>query len=478
MDRKPSSPVRRVNRRWLLRSVAALVAVPLLASCGQQASPAAKPAETKPAESKPVEAKPAAQQAPAAQAKPFAGRTLNVVMFDHTYPRALKDRLPQFTDLTGIKVEMDTPGFPVYNQRADLELSTGSGAFDVMTMTFIFSGKWIGAGWATRLNDFINKDTTLGADDFLPGAMAPMKGGNDVFALPFVAESTLMVYRKDIFENTGLKPPETFDELLANAPKLQSGETKAFMGRGQNGWHWIWPNVLQAYGGNFFADPPTDMTPLLATPESIKSADVLGTLTRDFSVLGAQNFTEQEASGAMMEGKAAVYFDAMAWVGLAADPKSKVKDQVAFTLPPGGSAGRFPQLATHGIQIPASAKQKEVSWEFLKWATSRDMMSQIAEATTYPAVTRASVLSDPKFKQKYNWAGADIGALHAEVLKLAGSGYMAYRTVPEFPPIGDRVSIALSEIATGQKSAEQAMKDAQRDVESILEKAGHKIKKS
>ena len=56
-----------------------------------------------------------------ARSKPFAGKTLSVFMFDHPYPRALKELIPQFTELTGIKVEMDTPGFLVYNQRADLE---------------------------------------------------------------------------------------------------------------------------------------------------------------------------------------------------------------------------------------------------------------------------------------------------------------------------------------------------------------------
>ena len=40
-----------------------------------------------------------------ARAKPFAGKTLNVFMFDHPYPRALKELLPQFTELTGIKVK-------------------------------------------------------------------------------------------------------------------------------------------------------------------------------------------------------------------------------------------------------------------------------------------------------------------------------------------------------------------------------------
>jgi len=411
--------------------------------------------------------------------KPFAGKTLNVFTFDHPYPRALKTLLPQFTEATGIKVEMDTPSFMIYNQRADLELSTGSGAFDVMALTFIFSGKWIGAGWATPLNEFIARDASVDAADFLPGAMAPEKKGNDILALPFVAESTLMVYRKDVLEKAGTRVPDTFDELLAAAPKLQSAETKAYLARGLGGFHWIWPNFLLAYGGRFFADPPRDMTPMLAAPEAIKSADILGKLMRDYGPAGAASFTESQAATVMNEGRAATYIDALAWVGLAADPaKSKVKDRVGYALPPRGPAGRFPQTAVHGFQIPAGAKQRDVSWEFIRWATAKDVMGKIAETATYPAVTRASVLASPAYRQKYNWGGADIGALHGNVLKLGGSGYMAYRTVPEFPPVGDRVSIALSEIVTGQKNAEQAMKDAQRDVEGILVKAGRTIRKS
>ena len=411
--------------------------------------------------------------------KTFAGKTLNVFTFDHPYPRALKALLPQFTETTGIKVEMETPSFMIYNQRADLELSTGSGAFDVMALTFIFSGKWIGAGWPSPLNDFIARDPAVDVADFLPGAMAPQKRGADVMALPFVAESTLMVYRRDLFEKVGVKAVETFDELLAAAPKLSTGEVKAYLGRGMGGFHWIWPNFLFAYGGRWFADPPRDMTPMLATSEAIRAADVMGKLMRDYGPAGAASFTESQAATVMMEGRAAAYIDALAWVGLAADPaKSKVKDRVAYAVPPGGPAGRFPQTAVHGFQIPAGAKQKDVSWEFIRWATSKDVMTRIAETTTYPAVTRASVLASQAYRQKYVWGGSDIGALHGNILKLAGGGYMAYRTVPEFPPVGDRVSIALSEITTGQKPADRAMRDAQQDVESILVKAGHKIRRS
>ena len=39
--------------------------------------------------------------------------------------------LPEFEQLTGIKVHYDTPGFLIYNQRVDLELSTRGSSYDV-----------------------------------------------------------------------------------------------------------------------------------------------------------------------------------------------------------------------------------------------------------------------------------------------------------------------------------------------------------
>ncbi|MBA2449066.1 MAG: hypothetical protein H0V51_13680, partial [Chloroflexi bacterium] len=47
---------------------------------------------------------------------------------------------------------------------------------------------------------------------------------------------------------------------------------------------------------------------------------------------------------------------------------------------------------------------------------------------------------------------------------------------PQFPPIGDRVIIALQTIASGQASPADAMKALQKDAESMLEKEGVKIR--
>ena len=74
-----------------------------------------------------------------AQSKPLAGTTLNVSCWSAPYPKWLAEYVPEFEELTGAQVNYDTPAFPVYNQRIDLELSTKGSAYDVLNITFIYS---------------------------------------------------------------------------------------------------------------------------------------------------------------------------------------------------------------------------------------------------------------------------------------------------------------------------------------------------
>ena len=97
-----------------------------------------------------------------AQGKPFAGTTINASCFQTTFFEYLKNYFPQFEEKTGIKVNFTMQAFPVYNQRTDLELSTKGSALDVVNATFIYTGRWIGAGWLTNLDTF-TKDPKIHA---------------------------------------------------------------------------------------------------------------------------------------------------------------------------------------------------------------------------------------------------------------------------------------------------------------------------
>jgi multiple sugar transport system substrate-binding protein len=417
----------------------------------------------------------------AAQAgKPYAGTKLKMSQVAHAYGDGLVSKLPEFEQKTGIKVEIDQMSFPVLNQREDLELASGSGAYDVMQLIFIRSGRWIGAGWAEPLNPFIDDakltdKAALDVGDFVPGAMAPFRRGETIYALPWLSDSTVVGYRTDIFEKAGYtKFPETFEALEESAKKMHSRQTAAFVT--EDNLHWIFPNWLLSYGGSFFANPPTDLTPMFDTPEAIKAAEMFTTMLSKYSPPGGIKLDPSIAQAIMHQGKAAAYLDGMGNTQHIIDAKkTTLADRMAFTHTPRGPKGHFPQLAVHGYFINKASKNKPAAWELVKWATSKETMRWAALAKGHLACTRASVLNDPEVRQKYTWRGSDLAALHLAVMKRAGEGYMAYRTVPQFPPIGDRVIIAMTAIASGQVGVGDGMKSLQKDAEGILEKAGVKI---
>ena len=61
--------------------------------------------------------------------KPYAGTRIKMSQVSHAYAVELIAKLPAFEQQTGIKVEIDQMSFPVLNQREDLELASGSGAY-------------------------------------------------------------------------------------------------------------------------------------------------------------------------------------------------------------------------------------------------------------------------------------------------------------------------------------------------------------
>jgi multiple sugar transport system substrate-binding protein len=97
-------------------------------------------------------------------------------MFEHTFSAVLKEMVPEFEEKTGMRVNFETPAFPVYNQRADLELSTRGSAWDFLNITFIYSGRG-----SVRVFTSPSSSRTRatppdwGADDFLSGAVAVFK---------------------------------------------------------------------------------------------------------------------------------------------------------------------------------------------------------------------------------------------------------------------------------------------------------------
>jgi multiple sugar transport system substrate-binding protein len=419
--------------------------------------------------------------AQAGRTKPFAGTTLNVSCWSAPFPKWLGDYIPEFTEATGIKVNYETPAFPVYNQRVDLELSTRGSAYDVLNVTFIYSSRWIGAGWFTPLNEFISDPNRTPPDwdagDFLPGSLAPMKDARgQIHALPWIADVYMAAAaRYDLFEKAGLKLPDTFDDIQKVLKAVHDKDgVKGFVNENHHGWTWI--PYLQGFGGNVFRNPPDDLMPTLDSPEAIEAAEWYATTLRTYGPDGVLSYTYDQALQTLLQGRANYITFNQAWVVQLGDAsKSKVAKTVAYGLMPAGPKGRFPGVAAHGFGIPAGSKKKDAAWEFIKWAMSRDMLRRMLVEKGYGSITRRSVIATPEFKQKMTINGHDVADLYLKSIEHAARGYMKYRTVHVYPQVDKQIDKAIELVTSRQMSAREAMQKAQANSIADLKKAGVKL---
>jgi multiple sugar transport system substrate-binding protein len=411
-------------------------------------------------------------------AKKFAGVTLNVSTFSAAYPKLLQQWLPEFEALTGARVNFDAPSFPVYNQRADLELSTRGAAFDVVNVTFIYSSRWIESGWLTPLDDFVRNPNLTAPDfdlnDFLPAARAPETGRDGrLYGVPWTAEALLTASsRFDLVQQAGLQFPDTTDDLAKVLRTVHKKDRVAgFVADNHYGWTFV--PYLQAFGGDVFRKAPHDLYPTLDTPEAVAAAEYYASLLREFGPDGAVTYQPDQVTQALKLGR--VNFTDAGQLHLAqlGDPAtSKTIRTVKFGLVPKGPAGRFPGTAVHGLGIPAGSKQKEAAWAFIQWALSKQT-TQKAVLAGYGSPARRSALDSKEFRAKQVINGSDLAQLSIDTLELAAkTGHMKYRTVSVYPQVDQQLNKAIELIATRQASAKQALQQAQAASIAELKRAG------
>jgi len=410
--------------------------------------------------------------------KPLKGVTLNTSLYSSPYSKLIRPWIGEFEEVTGAKVNFDTPGFPVYNQRADLELSTKGAAFDAVNLTFIYSSRWINSGWLTPLDDFLadpNK-TPAGFDvkDFLEGALAPERGSDGrLYGIPWQAEVTIAAAsRFDLLRQAGLSFPDTTQDLLAAAKALNRKERAAgFVTDNHYGWTFI--PFLQAFGGDVFRKAPNDLFPTLDSPEAIAAADYFSRLLREYGPDGVVSYTSDQAVQSLKAGRSHLSVQGQINLSQLADKaSSKVAASAAWGQVPKGPTGRFPGTAIHGWAIPVGSRNKDAAWQFITWATSKAIL-QRAIAAGYGSPTRRSDIDSPAYRERQRANGFDIASLVTQSIELSGrQGHMKYRTVAAYPQVDQQINKAIELIVTGQRTPEQAMKQAQAASIAELRRAG------
>jgi len=281
---------------------------------------------------------------------------LNVVLFSMPYTQGLAELEADFEAKTGHTVNIDVVGQDVFESRITLSFTGRTGDLDVVHTPVIQVQRWIEAGWLHPIT--ANVDAMDTKDDILAGPLDAYLVNGERWALPFFAETGMMAYRTDLLAAAGVDhAPETWAEMLEAGAALKANDQAALAMRvapGQGFNMFVFPMIMRAYGGAFFADYPSDLTPNMNTPEALEGLNVYSTLMNDFGPQGIGNFNFGEVAAAMQSGQVAMIVDGTSIVAQALDPeKSQYAGQISIAAVPSGPNGRSPAIAVHGLGVPA-----------------------------------------------------------------------------------------------------------------------------
>ena len=394
---------------------------------------------------------------------------INVVLFGMPYTNGLQALAGDFEKETGIKANIDVIGQDVFENRITLSFTGKTGDIDVVHTPVIQVQRWVAANWLKAMTAEV--DAMPGKKDILAGPLDAYRINGDQWAVPFMAGVGLMTYRKDILEAAGVEVPQTWEEMLAVAEKIHTDDTAAIALRavpGQGFNMFIFPMIMRAYGGNFFKDYVNgDLTPAINSPENLEALNIYIKLLNDYAPQGAGNFNFAEVNAAAQNGQIAFAVEGTGIVSQIVNPeKSKFAEQTGIALPPGGPAGRSPAIGVHGLGIPASAPNPELSAKFIEWAVSTETVTKIALDNPFPDFTTGTVADNPEVTAKYAKVHPDFLATRVAALDLAIGHYRPL--VPDWPALGQAIGENINAAVNGLMSPEEALEAAEQEMRDIL----------
>src|SRR5438552_6431735 len=93
----------------------------------------------------------------------------------------------------------------VLRQRVTTDIATKGGQFDVLTIGTYEVPIWAKKNWLVPLD---NLGADYDAGDLLPKIKDAVSVSGKLYAAPFYGESSMTMYRPDLFEKAGLKMPD------------------------------------------------------------------------------------------------------------------------------------------------------------------------------------------------------------------------------------------------------------------------------
>ncbi len=369
-------------------------------------------------------------------------------------------------------------------QRVTTDIATKGGQFDILTIGTYEVPIWAKQKWLVPL-DKLGADYDV--DDLLPKIRAAISADGKLYAAPFYGESSMVMYRTDLFAKAGLTMPEqpTWDFVIDAAKKLtdKSADVYGVCLRGKAGWGEnmaFLTAMANSFGARLFDEK---WQPQFSSPEWKKTLVTYVDLMKAAGPPGASSNGFNENLALFNAGRCGMWIDATVAASFVTNPKdSKVADKVGFALAPNAGLGKNANwLWAWSLAIPAGSKKVDAAEKFISWATSKSYTQLVAAKEGWanvPPGTRTSLYQNAEYLKAAPFAKLTLASIdsadpnHPTVKPVPYVG-IQYAAIPEFQGIGTAVGQQFSAALSGSTSVDAALAAAQSATEREMKRAGY-----
>jgi sorbitol/mannitol transport system substrate-binding protein len=389
-----------------------------------------------------------------------------------------------FTKATGIGVNFSVLPENDVRDKISQEFSSQAGQYDVASLSNFEIPIYAGSRWIAPLDSYIARDKAFDQADILePMTQSMTAGDGKIYGEPFYGESSFLMYRKDVLAAAGITMPAkpTWPQVADIAAEVD-GAQKGMAGiclRGQPGWGQLFApltTVVNTFGGTWFSQ---DWRAQVDAPGFREATKFYVDLVRSHGEAGASQAGYTECLNNLVQGNAAMWYDATAAAGSLEAPDSPVRGKIGYAPAPVVRTANSGWLYAWSWSIQQASKKKENAWKFISWASGKEYENLVGRTLGWsrvPAGKRASTYENRQylkeaaaFAEPTRAAIANADPRNPGVQPRPAIG-IQFVDIPEFPDLGTQVSQDVSSAIAGRMSVDEALKRGQVLADDVAER--------
>jgi ABC-type glycerol-3-phosphate transport system substrate-binding protein len=254
-------------------------------------------------------------------------------------------------------------------QLTSFQASAGSGNYDVVWVNSQWMKEYVDNGYIMPVDDYI-ASAGIDLSAFSTGLLEGCTYDGKVYGFPTYAQTLILAYDSEVFEQEGLQVPTNIEELIAVAKYFKEKGTGIAIPAKQGGASTtLFSQLLYSDGGSYFnAAGELDLT----SDASVYAAGVYDQLTQ-YSIDGCLGWHHDEVAEAVRMKDAPIGIIMSGLANQNSDPeKSLIVDTVKYA-PLSGKGGKAAASNTFWVWAVASnATAPEAAFDFCSWMVSSD----------------------------------------------------------------------------------------------------------